>query len=757
MSYLVIVESPAKAATIKGYLGSNYKVIASKGHIRDLPKSTLGVDIEHGFEPHYINISGKGDIIRQLKKEAKGASKIFLATDPDREGEAISWHLAVALGIPLDAKCRVTFNEVTKVAVKEAIKHPRAIDTGLVNSQRARRILDRIVGYKLSPFLWKTVKSGLSAGRVQSVATRIIVEREEEIRAFIPREYWTVDVDLLHTKTDRLTVHYIGSGEGKTKLESGADAAQVVSDIEGKPFTVTLYKHSQKSRQPAPPFITSTMQQEAAKKLNFQSQRTMKVAQELYEGIQLGAELGGVQGLITYMRTDSLRVAEGAQTAALALIAKRYGESYVPKTPRVYRAAKGAQDAHEAIRPADVNLTPDMLQNVLTSDQYKLYKLIWERFIASQMVSAVYDTMTAEFTCAGHNFRATGYSVRFKGFMAAVEVTSEEESVDEAIRMSAFPALKEGDTLTPIDVRKNQNFTESPPRFNDASLIKMLEENGIGRPSTYATIITTIISQSYVKREGKALLPTSLGEITTRLMKDCFADIVDVRFTAQMEDNLDDIEHGGTTCAEVLGEFYTMFERELEGANQDIDKNRVELPPEESIYPCEKCGKMMVYKTGRFGRFLACPSYPTCRNTKAVDKNGVPVKKEEVKPEPAGFTCELCGGKMLVRHGRFGVFYACANYPTCRNTKQKVNEIGVTCPDCGGKVITKFSRGHRLFYGCEKYPDCQFSSWDLPLSEQCPDCGDRLFYKKAKKLVYCRNDKTCHYQREEESQVGDTQ
>ena len=754
MSYLVIVESPAKASTIKGYLGSSYKVIASKGHIRDLPKSSLGVDIENGFEPHYINISGKGEVIKLLKKEAKAASKVFLATDPDREGEAISWHLAETLGIPLSAKCRVTFNEVTKAAVREAIKTPRTIDEGLVNSQRALRILDRIVGYKLSPFLWKTVKSGLSAGRVQSVATRVIVEREEEIRAFVPKEYWTIEADFLHATAGKLTARYYGEGDGKCKLEDQASAEKVLSDVEGKPFVVTYFKHSQKSRQPAPPFTTSTLQQEAAKKLGFQSQRTMKTAQELYEGIHLSAELGGVQGLITYMRTDSLRIAESAKQAALKLIGEQFGEAYVPRTPRTYRSGKGAQDAHEAIRPADVRLTPKMVAGALTPDQYKLYKLIWERFVSSQMSSAVYDTVTAEFTAQGHVFRTSGYGVRFRGFMAAYENPVEESPEDESVRMSRLPTLKVGDQMVLEHIHQSQNFTEPPPRYNDASLIKMLEENGIGRPSTYATIITTIISQSYVKREGKVLVPTELGEITTALMKKSFPDIVDVKFTAQMESDLDNIEHGEMTCSEVLGEFYEMFERELEAATENIENSRVELPPEVSEYPCEKCGSMMIYKTGRYGRFLACPNYPTCRTTKAVDKNGVPVKKEESTPQQAGFKCELCGAEMLVRQGRFGVFFACSNYPKCRFTKQKVNETGVTCPDCGGKVITKFSRGHRLFYGCENYPTCQFSSWDMPLSENCPTCGDRLLYKKTKKLVYCRS-KDCDYQREEEIAVDD--
>ena len=754
MSNLVIVESPAKASTIKGYLGSNYKVVASIGHIRDLPKSTLGVDIEAGFVPRYININGKGDIIRQLKKEAKAARHVYLAADPDREGEAISWHLAIALGIPLDTKCRVTFNEVTKAAVKEGIKNPRTIDLDLVNSQQARRILDRIVGYKLSPYLWKNVKSGLSAGRVQSVATRVIVEREEEIEAFVPREYWTLDAHLRRADGTDFTARYCGEAEGGAKPEDKETTARIAAEIGRDPITVTSYKSSRKSKQPPPPFTTSTMQQEASKKLGFQSQRIMKVAQELYEGVNLGAELGGVQGLITYMRTDSLRISDTAQQAAVAYIGAHFGENYVPKTPRVYRAGKGSQDAHEAIRPSDINISPAQVKEVLTADQYKLYKLIWERFTASQMASAVYDTMTVECTASGHVFRASAYSVRFRGFLAASETAGDDAPAEGDVCVHTIPVLTEGETLTLLDVSRDCHFTEPPPRYNDASLIKMFEETGIGRPSTYSTIITTILARDYVRRDGRSLVPTQLGRITTEMMKEYFPDIVDVKFTAQMEDSLDNIEHGGSTCAEVLGDFYIMFDKELKNAEEKTDKEKIEVPAEESEYVCEKCGSKMVYKTGRYGRFLACPNYPACRNTKAVDKNGVPVKREEVKPEPAGFKCELCGADMLVRHGRYGTFYACSNYPACRFTKQKTNDIGVPCPDCGAKIITKFSRAHRLFYSCERYPECGFSSWDLPLAEKCPLCGDILLYKKSKKQVYCRN-KDCTYTREEEIRTGE--
>lgn len=753
MPNLIIVESPAKAATIKGYLGSNYKVIASKGHIRDLPKSTLGIDIEKDFTPHYINISGKGDVIKQLKKEAKTANKIFLATDPDREGEAISWHIATALGIPLDKKCRISFNEITKTAVKEAVKNPRAIDVDLVNSQQARRILDRIVGYKLSPYLWKTVKSGLSAGRVQSVATRVVVEREEEIRAFIPKEYWTVEARLETAAKQSIVARYYGKGGSKGKLENGEQAEAVLQAVQKEGMLVVSYKKSQKSRQPAPPFTTSTLQQEASKRLGFQPARIMKVAQELYEGINLGSAHGGVQGLITYMRTDSLRIAKSAQDATLALIAQKYGDAYVPRTPRVYRSKASAQDAHEAIRPSNVNILPADVQHLLSSDQYRLYKLIWERFVASQMASAVCDIVTAELAAAEHIFRASAYSVRFRGYMAASEYEA-EEGLAEGEVYSRLPVLKEGDRPQIDSIGKAQHFTEPPPRYNDATLIKMLEESGIGRPSTYTAIITTIISRNYVRREGKALAPTQLGEVTTAIMKESFPDIVDINFTAQMETDLDNIEQGETTCSSVLGDFYQMFNEELQKANDSANNKKVEVPAEVSEYVCDKCGANLVYKSGRYGRFLACPNYPTCKNTKAVDKNGAPIEREKEEPESAGFACELCGADMLVRRGKFGVFYACSNYPKCRFTKQKTNEIGVACPDCGAKIITKFSRSRKMFYSCERYPDCQFSNWDLPLTEKCPDCGDMLLYKKSKKQVYCRAE-SCNYQREEEMTVAE--
>lgn len=757
MANLVIVESPAKALTIKGYLGSGYKVVASVGHIRDLPKSSLGVDIDNHFEPHYINIRGKGDVIRQLKKEAKNAGKIFLATDPDREGEAISWHLAQTLGIPEDKACRVCFNEITKNAVKSAIKTPRKIDLDLVNSQQARRILDRIVGYKLSPFLWKNVKSGLSAGRVQSVATRLIVDRENEINRFVPQEYWTIDVTLQTESGEKLDARFFGSRKTKATLASEADAKKVADAVRAGQFTVLSVKHAQKVKQPAAPFTTSTMQQEAAKKLGFQSSRIMKVAQELYEGIDLGAELGGVQGLITYMRTDSLRVSSVAQEAALSLIRDQFGSDYLPETARVYRSKANAQDAHEAIRPSDVSITPKSVRKILSSDQYRLYKLIWERFVASQMASAVFDTVLIETECAGYVFRTSGYNLRFAGFLALSDGSDgtpddEDENDTGTLSISQIPDLKGKEKLSLAELLPAQHFTEPPARYNDATLVKLFEETGIGRPSTYATIITTIISRSYVKREGKSLVPTPLGFVTTDLLEKNFPEIVDQDFTAQMEDQLDGIENGGTTIEGVLGAFYGSFSAELAKADSQVEKTEIEVPAEVSEYVCERCGAKMVYKNGRFGRFLACPNYPECKNTKAVDKDGKPIEREKTAPIVADFKCEVCGGDMIERQGKFGTFYACANYPKCRFTKQKVTEIDVPCPVCGSKIVVKFGRAGRKFYSCEKYPECGFSSWDLPLSEKCPDCGGQLFYRRSKKLVLCRN-KDCGYKREEELKV----
>ena len=743
MTNLVIVESPAKAYTIKSYLGSNYKVMASKGHVRDLPKSTLGIDIEHGFEPHYINIRGKGELIRELKKEAKNADRIYLATDLDREGEAISWHLAAALGLPEDKIKRITFNEITKSAIKESIKSPRKIDIDLVNAQQTRRILDRIVGYKLSPFLWKTVKSGLSAGRVQSIATKIIVEREDEIRAFVPREYWTVDAVLTSDGRD-FTAHYYGEAGSKDKNELSAEseAVRIKDDCFGKKFVCTEIKKGNRTKSPAPPFITSTLQQEASKKLNFQSQRTMRVAQELYEGVNLGHENGGVQGLITYMRTDSLRVAAEAQSAALEYIAENYGRDYCPEKPRVYRTKANAQDAHEAIRPSKVALDPEKIKKMLTPDQYKLYKLIWRRFLASQMSSAVLSTVNAEFACESHIFKSSGYTVKFRGYMALYEETSDTADTEREV---VLPPVDKDAELNARDIIPEQHFTEPPSRYTEASLIKFLEEKGIGRPSTYTPIITIIISRGYVKRDGKSLRPTDLGEIITRLMNKSFPDIVDYKFTASMENQLDEIENGNATMLDMLSKFYEGFSRELEEAEKTVSKETYEAPAEETDIICEKCGSRMIVKNGRYGRFAACPNYPECKNTNQLNKSGT--AEAEKEPEIAPFKCEFCGSDVVVRQGRYGAFYACSRYPECKFTKQKVKSLGVSCPKCGRDIVTKYGRNKTVFYSCSGYPECDFSSWDLPTNEKCPQCGEMLYQKKGRALLVCKKE-GCGYKRE---------
>ena len=758
MANLVIVESPSKASTIKGYLGSNYKVVASKGHVRDLPKSSLGVDIENDFEAHYINIRGKGDLIKEIKKEAKAANKIFLATDPDREGEAISWHLATALGIPVEKTLRVTFNEITKTAVKSAIKEPRQIDMNLVNAQQARRILDRIVGYKISPFLWKNVRSGLSAGRVQSVATRMIVEREEEIREFVPVEYWTIDALLATADGQEFTVRFYGDENGRIKLSCEADADRVLSAVRNGTFSVKSVKKSKKKKLPAPPFTTSTMQQEAARKLGFQSQKIMKIAQELYEGINVGAENGGVQGLITYMRTDSQRVSADAQSEARAYIGEKYGADYYPESPRQYKTKASAQDAHEAIRPARIALEPAKIKKYLTNDQFKLYKLIWERFIASQMESAVLATVTADFESAGYIFRTSGYTVDFPGYMALYEESEEETgaNADEVReeRNIKLPSVNEGEKLNTCNLVPDKHFTEPPARYNDASLIKFLEEMGIGRPSTFATIISTIISRNYVKREGKSLVPTPTGEVTTKLMKDSFADIVNYKFTADMEDDLDRIENGSLSMNKVLSEFWGGFERELEAANERMKDADFEVPAEETDIICEKCGSKMVVKNGRFGKFAACPNYPQCRNTKPLVSKTVEEGEKEKKIVVADFKCELCGADMVQRSGRYGSFFACSRFPECSFTKQKTRDIGVACPKCASKIVMKNGKNRTVFYSCEKYPQCDFSSWDMPTNEKCPDCGEMLFRKKGQAMYVCHG-KTCGYKRPIETVADD--
>ncbi len=750
MANLVIVESPTKVGAIKKYLGSNYKVIASKGHLRDLPKSTLGVDIENGFEPHYINIRGKGDLIKEIKKEAKSAKKVFLATDPDREGEAIAWHLANVLGIPVEKTLRVSFNEITPTVVKASIKEPRNIDMNLVNAQQTRRLLDRIVGYKISPLLWKTVKSGLSAGRVQSVATRILVERENEIAAFVPVEYWTIEAELQNADRKSFTVRFYGDENGKVKLTNEADAHAVLDAINKGEFTVQSVKRAEKQKLPAPPFTTSTLQQEASYKLGFQSARTMRVAQELYEGINVGSEYGGVQGLITYMRTDSLRISDEAQSAAKEFIVEKYGEEYAPKAPRKFKAAKSAQDAHEAIRPSKVELTPALIRKALTPDQYKLYKLIWERFVASQMQSAKLNTVTADFVNNGYVFRASGYSVAFPGYMVVYEATEEVRASSDDVAIVKdirIPTLKDGEVLEMLSVAPEQHFTEAPPRYTEASLIKFLEEKGIGRPSTYTPIITTILARNYVHREGKALVPTQLGTLTTKLMEENFSDVVDYKFTANMETDLDKIEAGELEYIDMLADFWKDFKIDLAKAEEKIGSEDIKVPVEETDIICDKCGSKMVVRMSKFGKFAACPNFPKCRNTKPLtppEEQKIEENKELKKEIVADFKCEKCGSDMVLRTSRFGSFYACSKYPACKFIKPITKEIDVPCPKCAGKVITKYGKKKTVFYSCENYPKCDFSSWDMPTAENCPDCGKMLFRKKGKDLLICA-DKDCGY------------
>lgn len=749
MSHLVIVESPSKASTIKGYLGKGYKVVASKGHVRDLPKSTFGIDIEDDFAPKYINIRGKGPLINELKKEAKNADVVYLAADPDREGEAISWHLANVLGLDSKKAKRVTFNEVTKPAVKAAIKNPTEINMDLVDAQQARRILDRIVGYKLSPVLWKKIKSGLSAGRVQSVATRIVVERENEIRAFTPEEFWKIEA-ILSNEKGQLKASFFGTDEGKLELSDSASTDKVVSAIEKGAFKVKNIKKAVRVNNPAPPFITSTMLQEANKRFGFRTEKTAKIAQELYEGVSLGEH--GTRGLITYMRTDSLRISDIAADAAQLYIEQKYGKDYYPKTRRVYKSRAGAQDAHEAIRPSDMLFEPAVVKPHLSQDQFKLYKLIWDRFVASQMESALLDTVTIDIENSGYIFRSSGYTVKHPGFMAVYEETKDDDEKEEMLdeKEAKLPEVAQGETLSLEKLSPSQHFTKPPSRYTEATLIKALEEKGIGRPSTLPPTITTIIQRGYVEREGKSLVPSQLGEVTTKLMTDYFADIVDYGFTAEMEEMLDEVENGEKSMLEILKLFYADFASLLDNAEKNIDKGNYKLSAEETDIVCEKCGSNMVIKNGRFGKFAACPNYPTCRNTKPIDKDGKVIEKtaerptENLTPAPDDVKCDICGGSMVIRRGRYGNFYACAKYPDCKSTKPITKDLNVPCPSCGSKILIKHGRKKSVFYSCEKYPTCKFSTWDIPQEEKCPECAGLLLKKKGKDLVYCINEK-CSY------------
>ncbi len=692
MPKLVIVESPAKAKTIQKYLGKEYEVLASNGHVRDLPKSKLGVDTENSFAPQYTEIKGKEALVDTLKKSAGKSSKVYLATDPDREGEAISWHLAHLLDLNLEEANRVTFNEITKSGVKEGMGSPRKIDQDLVNAQQARRILDRIVGYKLSPFLWRKVRKGLSAGRVQSVAVRLIVDREEEIRKFVTEEYWTIDAMLNKTGVRKAFAAKLHAYKGKkVAIDNEERAKEILADLQKESFIVDEVKKSVRKKSPAPPFTTSTLQQEASKKLGFQARRTMKAAQELYEGVEV--EGMGAVGLITYMRTDSLRISAEALQEAADYIEKTYGKEYLPSSQRVFKSKKSAQDAHEAIRPTMVNLSPADVKSSLTGDQYKLYRLIWDRFLACQMANALLDAMSVKIAVGDYQFNASGFTVKFDGYTRLYEIAKDEGEEGEE-NAGALPSMEKGDVLGVKTLEPNQHFTQPPARFTEASLIKTMEENGIGRPSTYAPTISTILNRGYVEREAKSLKPTVLGEVTTKLMEEQFQKIVDVDFTANMEQELDEIEDGKTDWIKILDGFYSDFASTLEQAEKNMEGTRVKVPDEETDIVCELCGKNMVIKLGRFGKFLACPGYPECKNTKKI-----------------------------------------------------VQETGGICPVCSKKVLAKKSKAGKGYYGCEDNPSCNFMTWDKPLSDPCPKCGKTLFQKMGRGgKIHCLSE-GCDYER----------
>ena len=688
MSKLVIVESPAKAKNIKGYLGRGYEVIASMGHVRDLPAARLSVDIANDFEPKYAVIKGKESFVKDLKKKADSADYVYLATDPDREGEAISWHLATLLDLDMNEKNRVTFNEITKNGVKNGMAQPRAIDIDFVNAQQARRILDRLIGYKLSPFISQKIRRGLSAGRVQSVALRLIVDREEEIRAFKPEEYWSIDAKFTNPPDRKVFAAAIASKDGdKIKIENKEQSDKILSDLDGADYIVTAVKKGSRKKNPTPPFITSTLQQEASRRLSFQARRTMKAAQELYEGVDVGEH--GTVGLITYMRTDSLRISDEAREAGNQYIIDNYGEKYLPKKPRFFKSKSNIQDGHEAIRPSMPDITPESVKAYLTNDQFKIYKLIWERFIASLMEACLQETMKIEISANGYIFNATGYTVKFDGFTALYEEKGDDDK--NSSDASPLPAMAVGDVLKLKSILGNQHFTQPPARFTEASLTKALEENGVGRPSTYVTITSTILNREYVKREGKQFVPTELGEAVTNLLEDKMPNIVNVKYTSKMEGDLDKIDSGEKDYKEMIRLYYDEFEKPLEKAKADMQGVKIKLKEEETDVVCEKCGRNMVVKVGRFGKFLACPGYPDCKNTKPL-----------------------------------------------------VYKTSAKCPECGGDVIEKKTKKGTSFFGCSHYPECNFMTWDAPSDEVCPKCGKSLF-KRRGNVLYCPDTEGCGF------------
>ncbi len=692
-STLVIVESPSKAKTIGKYLGPGYLVKASMGHLRDLPKSTMGVDLERDFTPQYIPVPGKEEIIEELREASRSVDTVYLATDPDREGEAISWHLKELLELPDDKTHRVTFNEITQKVVRESIAHPRGIDYALVDAQQARRILDRIVGYQLSPLLWKKIRRGLSAGRVQSVATRLVVDRENEIRAFVPREYWSLDVTLNRIgKPGTFVAHYHGEDK-KRELENEAQVQSIIDDITGREFTVTNVKRAEKKRTAAPPFTTSTLQQEASRKLNMTPKRTMAIAQQLYEGVDVEGE--GTTGLITYMRTDSLRLSDEAMAEAAEFIRGRYGQEYYYGKFHVFKTKADAQDAHEAIRPTHVELEPERIRHCLTVDQYRLYKLIWSRFLASQMANALYDTVSIDTRCEGHLFRSSHQSLRFSGFIAVYEEGRDDEA--EAVG-SPLPDLQVGDRALPVKIEKEQHFTQPPARYTEATLVKAMEEKGVGRPSTYASIVSTIQDRDYVNKTDKRLAPTALGEVVTGLMMERFNDIIDVEFTANMENRLDEVEAGKRKWKDVLADFYQGFHQEMEDAETALEGTRIKVPDEVTDEVCELCGRNMVIKMGRFGKFLACPGWPECKNTKPI-----------------------------------------------------VERMPGRCPKCGSGLLKRKSKRGYAYYACERGADCGFMTWDVPTAQDCEVCGQTLFKKSGRGRMkpFCINENCKNFLPEE--------
>ncbi|HZK43334.1 MAG TPA: type I DNA topoisomerase [Syntrophomonadaceae bacterium] len=692
MSYtLVIVESAAKAKTLGKFLGKNYKIIASVGHVKDLPKSKLGIDVENNFEPQYITIRGKGDVLKEIRKDAAKASKVLLATDPDREGEAIAWHLQNVVKIPPETDCRIEFNEITKDAVKAAIKESRPVDMDRVDAQQARRVLDRLVGYNLSPLLWAKVRKGLSAGRVQSVAIRLICEREEEITSFIPEEYWTIEAIVNAKKVD--FVSRLNSYQGKkVSINNEEEKNHITNYLNEAEFNVSKVVKREKRKRPSPPFITSTMQQEAAKRLNFYSKRTMRVAQDLYEGLEIGKE--GTVGLITYLRTDSVRVSDLAAVEAIDYIKNEYGEEFAPANPNKYKSRKSAQDAHEAIRPTSASRTPDSIKQYLSRDQFRLYKLIWERFLASQMNPAIYDTVSVDIEAGDYGLKASSSQLKFMGYQ---KIYKDDEEEAEAEAKNFIPDIKADDKLSLVELKPNQHFTQPPPRFTEASLVKFLEENNIGRPSTYAPIVDTILRRYYVERQNKQFVPTELGFIVVGLLKENFSDVIDADFTAKMEENLDLIEEGKMEWKQVVSDFYGPFKLELDKASENIEK--IEIKDEEAGKDCPECGKPILIKYGRFGKFLACSGFPDCRYTEALNE-----------------------------------------------------EIGVKCPECANEIVALKSKKGRKFFGCSNYPDCNFRTWNKPTGEKCPQCGDAMVEKTLKgqdPFSVCQNSE-CKYRAEVE-------